>query len=307
MSRYGERTRIGEAISGFGQKFVVPSVQYGVATGGSAISPDPVIDGVTYRVLEFTASGTLTVTSAGAFDVIAVGGGGASGVWECSGTTGGSKGGGGGGGFVQQTVNLTTNATVVVGAGSAATAQGGGFSEVAQTSGAAPSVFAIGGYTDQVRCTTAATSFPSNTPGCGGGGNGTDFSAGTFAGARGFQGGNGGSGQQGRSGGGGGAGANGGNAVSAGASGAGGAGKEVNTFIGGASLFKAGGGGGGGSTTGGAGGAGGGGAGSTANGGGTAGSVNSGGGGGGGRATSSGTWTMTGTGGSGIVYVRFKV
>ena len=36
--------------------YIEPS--YGVATGGTAISPDPVIGGVTYRVLTFLSSAT---------------------------------------------------------------------------------------------------------------------------------------------------------------------------------------------------------------------------------------------------------
>ena len=42
---------------------------YGTATGGTAISPDPTIDGIVYRVLQFTGDGTLTVTKSGLFDV----------------------------------------------------------------------------------------------------------------------------------------------------------------------------------------------------------------------------------------------
>ena len=75
---------------------------------------------------------------------------------------------------------------------------------------------------------------------------------------------------------------------------------QVNTFIGGASLFKGGGGGGGGSVAGGAGGSSVGGAGGTTNG--TAAAANTAGGGGGANNTGLGA-----NGGSGIIYIRWKV
>jgi hypothetical protein len=88
---------------------------------------------------------------------------------------------------------------------------------------------------------------------------------------------------------------------------AGGAGVEVNTFIGGSSLFKAGGGGGAGSVTGGAGGSSVGGAGfQGVSGVGTAAGANTA-SGGGGSIDNSTSARLGGNGGSGIVYIRFKV
>jgi hypothetical protein len=86
---------------------------YGTATGGTTLGSPP----AGYTVLEFTSSGTLTVTKAGLFDVMVVGGGGAGGL-RLSVAGGGAAGaGGGGGGAVQQTtIYLDANATVTVGA-----------------------------------------------------------------------------------------------------------------------------------------------------------------------------------------------
>jgi len=303
--RFGERTRSGTKITEWTKRAAAAAtVQYGTATGGTAISPDPVIDGITYRILKFTSTGTLTVTSSGFFDVLLVGGGGSGGSWSCS-VIGGSLGGGGGGAVVQDTIELTANQTITIGAGSGTTSVSGGATDVRTTTSSVPSLFALGGGTRRV----VDCGYSGNGEGgCGYGGDGTDFVAGDFPGGKGYQGFNGGTGKQGRSGGGGGAGAIGGDAVAGGASGNGGAGKDISAFLGqaGGTTFHGGGGGGGGSTSGGTGGSGGGGAGVTTNGGGTAGGTNTGGGGGGCRATSSGTWSAA-AGGSGVAYVRFRV
>jgi hypothetical protein len=79
-----------------------PFIPTFAATGGTASTL--AINGVTYQYLVFTATGTLTVTSPGFADVLAVGGGG-----------GGSEGGGGsGGGFVEQLVKFTSAGTYTV-------------------------------------------------------------------------------------------------------------------------------------------------------------------------------------------------
>jgi hypothetical protein len=264
---------------------------YGVATGGTAISPDPVIGGVTYRVLEFTATGTLTVTKSGLFDVMLIGGGGGGGY------TGSSKmgGGGGGAGITQGTVYLDANVTITIGAG------GGGRRGYGSTSYIGSAV------TDRGICALGGGwgggVAPSNDPfgassgGCGGGGLGgalphSQFNEG-LAGLQGYNGANG-TGSLIYAGGGGGAGAN-------ASAQTGGAGYDVSAFIGGSTLYKAAGGGGGASGTGGSGGSGIGGTGGSSTVNGTAAAANTA-SGGGGSYNSDG-----GAGGSGIVYVRFKV
>jgi hypothetical protein len=113
MSRYGERTRIGEPVSGFGQK--PAGVSYGVATGGTSSA---ITDGdVNYTLLTFASDSTLTVTKAGLFDILCVGGGGGGGpqVYGSEPT-----GGGGGGMACISTLYLPSGSyTVDIGAGGA--------------------------------------------------------------------------------------------------------------------------------------------------------------------------------------------
>jgi hypothetical protein len=249
-----------------GNDWVDVSTGYGAATGGTAISPDPTIDGIVYRVLQFTGDGTLTVTKAGLFDVMVCAGGGSGGIDG----GGGNGAGGGAGALVISTLYIDANKAVTVGAG-----------------GAGSSTYSRNGTGSCIGTLLGSAG--------GGGGGGFQENSG-YAGKAGGSGGGafggrevgiavmGFGGNVGGSGGGGGAGAAGGAAN-------GGAGVEINTFIGGSSLFKAGGGGGrpsgtGGSSIGGA-------AGSAA-------SANTASGGGGGASAGS-------NGGSGIVYVRFKV
>jgi len=96
---------------------------YGVATGGSSSSITP--GGVTYTLLSFTTDGTLTVSQAGLFDVMCVGGGGGS-----VGTQyyGGEASGGGGGGsvLITQLYLGTGTYTADVGAGGAGVGAGRG-------------------------------------------------------------------------------------------------------------------------------------------------------------------------------------
>jgi hypothetical protein len=65
-------------------------IVYGVATGGTSSTIS--VGGVSYTMLRFTSSSTLTVTTAGFFDFTIVGGG------EAGYYSGGTQGGGGGGG-----------------------------------------------------------------------------------------------------------------------------------------------------------------------------------------------------------------
>ena len=89
-------------------------VTYGTATGGT--SSNITVGGINYTMLVFDASGTLTVSKAGLFDVFLVGGG-----------AGGAQynpdfngGGGGAGGVALSTVYLeATTQTITIGAGGA--------------------------------------------------------------------------------------------------------------------------------------------------------------------------------------------
>jgi len=249
-------------------------------------------DGIDYKYITFTASGTLTVTEEGLADVLVVGGGG-----------GGAKqiggGGGAGGHFYATDAYLPVGTlTVTVGAGGSSNAAGDGRINGAQNGNASRlHIYAAvgGGNSD------GGEDMPGNTGGSGGG-------AATGRGAIGLgfsgQGNDGGLGQpdgttaNGAGGGGGGAGgvgANGGVTNRVGGAG----GNGLANSITGSSVTRAGGGGGGGNNGAGAGGSGGGGAGATS---GTAGSgtANTGGGGGG---AASGT---AGSGGSGVVIVRVR-
>lgn len=265
---------------------------YGAATGGT---PSTItVDGDSYTLLEFTSSGTLTVTDAGLFDVLVVGGGG-----------GATRGAGGAGGYVTTTVYFDANQTVTVGAGGATAARGN--HSLVGNIGAGPG----GG----VPSTLVSTSDMSGASGAGGGGTTVYF--------KGY--GDGFSGNDGGlnirlsgtttdlGGGGGGASAAGGDATQSGSNGIagdGGDGNDASAFRGesATTTYYAGGGGGGGDpggglTTAGSGGLGGGGDGAVGTDLPTAGSTNTGGGGGGADGDPPSTG---GAGGSGIVLVRFK-
>ena len=238
----------------------------------------------------FTASGTLTVTTAGFADVVIVAGGGAS-----IGSSGNGSGGGGSGGAIVQTVYLpVATHTITVGAGGAFGAAGN-FSRIGAF------YYAVGGSAAVDRATVAY----SGGSGAGGSAN-PGFAGGAAITGQGFAGGTGtGSYPTSSGGGGGGVAAVGANAAG-GTAGAGGAGTTTTiagttpsgAYVAGSYSFG-GGGGGGGSGVGGAATQGGG-AGSTVTG--TSGSVNTGGGGGGSYATAG-----TPGGGSGIVIVRVAV
>lgn len=278
---------------------VLVTSEYGVATGGTSSSIT--VGGVNYTLLTFSADGTLSVSQGGLFDCLLVGGGG--GGWAVP--NGG--GGGGGGGVCQRTIYLPAGThAITVGAGgisASVSSEGslmGGASYIGTTSNA---IVAVGGGNSDwnleygvVGASTAGsrgsiTAIPRNgitTQGNRGGVGSGVSSAGGGGGAGGV--GSAGSGSQG---------------------GAGGIGVDISAFLGqtAGTTYKGGGGGGCASAagaTGGTGGLGGGGNGSngsseTS----TAGIANSGGGGGGSFGTGSGGQLRAG--GSGIVYVRFKV
>ena len=237
-----------------------------------------------YKYLTFTASGTITITTAGFADIVVCAGGGG----------GGNSGAGGAGGVLAPATTVYLPAgtlTVTVGAGGAKSTTGN-VSRIDQ-------YFAVGG----------GTCSPGNDPGYGGGSGG---GAGSQAGAGGVgvatQGNNGGSSAAPAAGGGGGGGAGAVGAAAAGSSGGNG-GAGTTTSIAGTTPTGAyvagnyalgGGGGGGGSAAGGTGGSGGGGDGAISTADGTDGAANTGGGGG----SSYASTTRGRTGGSGIVIVR---
>ena len=260
---------------------------YGAATGGTGVT-NVTISGVNYAYTSFTSSGTLTVTKAGLFDVYIFGGGGAAGTGTDT-VSVGSSGGGGAGGSQISTVYLDANQTITIGAGGAAGLVG--------TSTKLGTVLTGVGGGAGYGTYPGGERVPGLSGGCGGGGGraipiagigfqGFDGNAGTVSNTN-FAGGGGGAGSAGFNG-------------SGTTGGTGGTGVQVNTFIGGSSLFKAGGGGSGASGTGGTGGSGVGGNGSTLNG--SAAAANTASGGGGGYNGGTG-----GAGGSGIIYIRWKV
>jgi hypothetical protein len=270
-------------------------------------------NGVNYRVHTFTSSGTLSVTQSGDVEVLMVAGGGGGGsaansFWE-------TGGGGGAGGLIHKTgfrVDDNTNYTVTIGAGG-----GGGLNQTNTT----PSNRSGDGSNTTFSTLTAVGGgggggayYSANIGGSGGGAdsylyqpgaNGTQFQgyaggagngqSSSLLGAAGGGGGAGGIGQNGQSG-------------SPYKGGDGGIGQSF-TFTGNTPTYYAGGGGGktaiNGSGPGGSGGSGGGGNGGAAGGVvlGDSGAPNTGGGGGGGLSTS----TPTGSGGSGVVMIRYII
>lgn len=258
---------------------VLAGSEYGIATGGTGVV-DVTISGTNYQYTSFTSNGTLTVTKAGLFDVLVFGGG-------CGGSTDFSySGGGGSGGILQQTIYLTANQTVTIGAGGAADASGSPSSigsiptAISSAGGSYTAVVtnragtlggqsgATGGYTGGVTNSQGYAGGSSNTNAGGGGGSTTAV----------------------------------GSNATANVGGNGAAGFDVSAFIGGSALYKGAGGGGGANTTGGTGGSsiGGNGAAGATNG--TAAAANTASGGGG-----RGSTGTAAAGGSGIIYIRWKV
>ena len=242
-----------------------------------------------YKYLTFSASGTITITTAGFADIVACGGGGSAGA--------ASGGGGGAGGVFAGSVYLPVGThTVTVGAGGPGSAQGRG-----TPTGMFGTNLSIIGLAGGSGNTTPAADKS------GGSGAGGMYAASPYTAGLGQlgQGNNGGVGTASAGGGGGGAAAVGSAAVGGGG-GAGGAGTTTSiagttpsgAFVAG-NYALGGGGGGSGSSTDANGGSGGGGNGSFNNG--TAGAANTGGGGGGAYNTNAGA------GGSGILIVRVAV
>jgi len=267
-----------------GSAWVDLSTGYGVASGATGTAT---VGGTAYAYTSFTSNGTLTVTKAGLFDVLAFGGGSGGGTY--TGNTGSS--GGGSGGILLETIYLDANTAVVIGAGGAA----GTYAQFtrygsASTIGSLPSGRVAAGSFSTCNLGTGASE------GFLGGLVGSILVTSTGAtNVQGYAGGNSTASTNG--GGGGGTSAVGGNGSGT-TGGNGGAGYDVSTFIGGSALFKGAGGGGSGSVTQGTGGSSIGGNASATNG--VAAAANTASGGGAGN-------TASGAGGSGIVYIRWKV
>ena len=281
-----------------GTDWIDLSTGYGVATGGSSSSIT--VGGVSYTLLTFLSSSTLTVTKSGLFDIFLVSSGAGGGGAVATVTRGG--GGGGSGTIVQTTAYFDANQTVTIGAGGAGgcnTQSGiqGSFSAIGK-------IYSVGGGAGRGDNTPSVTILGLAT---GGGGHGetgkTTGASSILSSVFGFAGGNGINASSG--GGGGSSQAVGGNA-SGGTGGAGGVGLGLTTFTGGSiTTFVGAGGGGGGLSTGGAAGSVGAGAGGSGAANGAAATANTGSGGGGGGANAAGQ--TGGNGGSGVLYIRFKV
>jgi len=292
LAQYGGGTLVFQSASA-ATFFSQQAATYGAFTGGTAFPSPP----SGYTGASFTTDSNLVVTRSGLFDVMLIAGGGGGGNRDAIDTV--NSGGGGAGGVAVATVYLAAATYAVdVGAGGAAQLVGLASTIGSVTAGSTVAPTAVGGgagsgFNPNYLLTTStggSAGARRNDQSAGavsilGQGNSSGAGQGTLGNGNG-------------AGGGGGAGAAGAVGTNA-AGGAGGAGLEVNTFIGGSSLFKAG--GGGGQRNSGSGGAGGssvGGAGASSNTTGGTAAANTGSGGGGGDGG--------GAGGSGIVYVRTK-
>ena len=108
------RTRDTGYISAYPVIAAYIDAPYGEATGGT--SSTITVSGQNYTMLTFTGAGTLTVTRAGIFDVLMIGGGSSAlSGWYGNGRPGSP--GGGAGGALDTTVYLDSNQTITIGAG----------------------------------------------------------------------------------------------------------------------------------------------------------------------------------------------
>ena len=114
MTRYAQRTLLQQPTVANWGKAAPVGIGYGVATGGT--SSTITVSGQSYTMLTFTGAGTLTITKAGLFDFLVIGGG-SSGLaaWYGNGRPGAA--GGGAGGVLEVIGYLDTNQTITVGAG----------------------------------------------------------------------------------------------------------------------------------------------------------------------------------------------
>lgn len=285
MSRYSARTLIQQnSVSNWGKTASTIGVVdgYGIASNASTGITS---NNKTYRLITFTSDGTLTVTTGGLFDLIIIGGG-TSGETSWNGNGRPGSGGGGSGGYLETTLYLpATTYSIAIGAGGAAPA-----TQISITAGNASTITPSGG---QAILVNGSASGKGQAPSWSGGGTAAyPLQGGT----------SGGSGNSTSGGGGGGLGSAGSNA-SGSTGGAGGSGKDISLWLGqsvGTTLVGGGGGGNSSSQLPGAGGSGGGGGAAPGSGVANA-TANT---GGGGRA---GSDTDAGNGGSGVIYVRYRV
>jgi hypothetical protein len=126
VARYSGRTLIEQpAVSGWGQPAptgIGVVAGYGIATGTPSVSSSYTDGGFTWQRVNFTASSTLVVATAGLFDVLAMSGGGGGGS-----STGNSEGGGGGAAsqLIQETIFMPVGTFTVTIGGGGATLEGG--------------------------------------------------------------------------------------------------------------------------------------------------------------------------------------
>jgi len=266
---------------------------YGTATGGIGAPVAVTIGGVDYEYLQFNSTGTLTVTKAGFFDFLAIGGGTGSNIRNDSAR---ANGAGGAGAVVCGSIYLSANQTITIGAG------GSFFNYTGISIGTQTNIGAGSPFVVTAGGSIAKQGSYGQASGVGSWGNAGAPSP-TFNTGLGF---NGGGSTASTSGGGGGGWSSAGVDGTGTTGGAGGTGFDMATFIGGAPSpsHRATGGGGGGSVAGGAGGNS-----SACSNAGSTGSTpssaaaNTGAGGGGGN----GTTQTTGNGGSGVCFIRWKV
>ena len=295
------RRELGYVSAGSTSTVYVSTGIYGRATGGIGSPTAVTISSVNYEYLTFNSTGTLTVTTAGWFDYLAIGGGqGAARIVAAE-----AGGGGGAGQVVIGSIYLDTNQTITIGAGgSFYVYTSANFVQASNTTIAATAPFAVGALGN---VSTIISNAGLNSGTYIGGGNGTQKAGNIYNLTEtihsGFQGGNGTGAVFTNAGGGGGQSGRGQVAAGATTGGAGGTGVDISLFIGGSASYRATGGGGGGSTAGGAGGN----SSASSNAGSTgttpsSASANSGSGGGGGVGI-----ITTGNGGSGVCFIRYGV
>jgi hypothetical protein len=270
---------------------------YGTATGGSSSSIT--VGGINYTLLTFNSTGTLTVTKAGFFDYLIIGGGSGTSYYA---SVRRPSGGGGCGAVVCNSIYLSANQTITIGAGGSFTAFGTRSTGSNTTIGASSpfNPLAVGSRVFTATEDGGVTQLQI-AGGLGGSAGGTatayDFGLG-------FNGGNSFATSDYAGGGGGGFTAAGAAATGGAIGGTGGAGFDISAFIGGSASYRATGGGGGAATTPGTGGS----SNASSNSGVTTAAAanaaaNSGSGGGGGNAVP----LTSGNGGSGVCFIRYKV
>jgi hypothetical protein len=212
---------------------------YGTATGGIGAPTAVTINGVDYEYLTFNSTGTLTVTKAGFFDYLAIGGGGSTVNFGAS----AAGGGGGAGQVVVGSIYLDANQTITIGAGSSFYGYTtGNISQAGNTTIAATAPFFVTALGNLK--TYASSAYYGWVGGGLGAMNGLTPIAITESAGLGYRGGASDSGANNNAGGGGGSTARGGDGSGT-TGGTGGAGFDISTFIGGSATYKAQGAGGG--------------------------------------------------------------